>query len=151
MINSFKGENYFLSNFYMAPVCYEGIMYLNNEAAFQAAKIKDLKERENFQALCDGKMLPFSKMNPSDAKRNGRRVNLRPDWESVKTDVMRDIVYDKFKRNPELRKMLLDTGNEPLEEGNTWGDRVWGTVNGSGENRLGKILMNVRTQLRLEG
>ena len=47
MINSFKGENYFLSNFYTAEVSYNGITYLNNEAAFQAQKTLDLNEREN--------------------------------------------------------------------------------------------------------
>ena len=51
-------------------------------------------------------------------------------------------------QNAELRIKLLETGNEHLEEGNTWGDRIWGTVNGVGQNRLGKILMRVREELK---
>ena len=43
---------------------------------------------------------------------------------------------------------MIETGDEYLEEGNTWGDRIWGTVNGKGQNNLGKILMRVREELR---
>ena len=70
------------------------------------------------------------------------------DWDAVKTTYMYEIVKAKFMQNAELRIKLLETGNEHLEEGNTWGDRIWGTVNGVGQNRLGKILMRVREELR---
>lgn len=136
MIDSFMGKYRFLSNFWEAPVVFEGQMYDNNEAAFQAAKVIDKEQRKQFAHL-----------NPSEAKRLGRRVKLRSDWEEVKNDVMYAIVKDKFTRNLELREKLVATGDEPLEEGNTWGDRIWGTVNGVGENRLGKILMDVRKHL----
>lgn len=133
IINEFRGEYYFLSNFYAAPVMHDGIMYKNNEAAFQAAKIADVKGR-----------FAFSEMDPSSAKKAGRHVKLRSDWEDVKTNIMYEIVLDKFTRNRNLREKLIATGDRKLEEGNTWGDRIWGTVNGIGENRLGKILMDVR-------
>ena len=61
---------------------------------------------------------------------------------------MREIVFEKFKQNPHLTKKLLDTGDVYLEEGNNWGDRIWGTVNGVGRNELGKILMEVRKELK---
>ena len=61
---------------------------------------------------------------------------------------MREIVEAKFEQNPQLREMLLATGDAYLEEGNTWGDRTWGTVNGVGANNLGRILMDVREGLR---
>ena len=67
-------------------------------------------------------------------------MSLRPDWESVKVKVMREIVHEKFAQNPDLAQRLIDTGDEYREEGNTWGDRVWGTVNGQGANLLGQIL-----------
>ena len=60
---------------------------------------------------------------------------------------MYEIVLAKFTQNPDLKEKLLATGDESLEEGNTWGDTIWGTVDGVGENRLGKILMRVRDEL----
>ena len=136
-INEFRGENYYLSNFYNAPVTYGGISYLNNEAAFQAQKVTDDKIRNE-----------FSNLNPSEAKRKGRRVSLRKDWEEVKISIMHDIVKAKFSQNEDLKNKLLSTNDEHLEEGNTWGDRIWGTVNGKGQNNLGKILMQVREELK---
>lgn len=139
MINEFRGEYFFLSNFYESPVEYLGITYQNNEAAFQSMKTFRPDEREK-----------FSSINPSDAKKAGRKVKLRTDWEEVKDSCMYGICFAKFQQNPELKQLLLNTGEEYLEEGNLWGDKVWGTVNGDGENKLGKILMQVREKLRGE-
>ena len=72
------------------------------------------------------------------------------EWDSVKTNWMYEICKAKFSQNEELKSKLLSTGTEYLEEGNTWGDEVWGTVNGVGENRLGKILMKIREELKSE-
>lgn len=137
MINEFRGKYYFLSNFYESPVTYEGITYRNNEAAFQAAKVTDTNVREK-----------FSNLDPSSAKRKGRNVQLRHGWDQIKFDIMYEIVKAKFEQNHELREKLLSTGDSHLEEGNTWGDRIWGTVSGKGQNNLGKILMRVRGELR---
>ena len=131
MIEYFRDEYYFLSNFYSAPVEYMGIRFSSNEAAFQAAK-------------CPERANEFVRLNPSEAKRLGRRVALRPDWEQVKDNVMYEICLDKFRRNPDLRDKLLATGDAELIEGNTWGDRYWGQVDGIGRNQLGKTLMRVR-------
>ncbi len=137
MINSFKGKYFFLSNFYKCEVTFEGITYQNTEAAFHAQKTLDVEERKKFSTL-----------NPSEAKRAGRKLNLRSDWEVIKTRVMYNVCKAKFLQNPELKKMLLETGIEYLEEGNNWGDDFWGTVNGVGKNRLGCILMQIRDELR---
>lgn len=137
MINEFRGKYYFLSNFYSSPVTYEGLIYLNNEATFQSAKT--FSDRE-----C------FTNLDPSSAKKLGRRVQLRSDWEDVKYNVMYEIVKAKFTQNLKLKAKLLETDNQHLEEGNTWGDEIWGTVNGVGENNLGKILMRVREEIRHE-
>lgn len=136
-IDSFKGKYYFLSNFYKATVTFDGITYTNNEAAFQAQKVLDHNTR-----------LEFSKLNPSQAKYKGRRVELREDWEDVKCNLMYDICKAKFTQNLGLREMLLSTGDSYLEEGNNWGDKTWGTVNGVGSNLLGIILMEIRNVLQ---
>lgn len=135
-ITQFRGEYAFLSNFYSAPVYYRGIRFENNEAAFQAAK-------------CPGRMREFSKLSAPDAKRLGRRVSLRPDWETVKFDIMDQICKAKFLQNPDLAWKLVATGSAELIEGNTWGDRIWGVCNGAGENHLGLILMDIRDDLNL--
>ena len=141
MINDFRGKYFFLSNFFESPVTYKGITYRNNEAAFQAQKVSKEDEQKT-----------YSDLNPSEAKKKGRHVTLRKDvdWDSVKTTYMYEICLAKFSQNKELKNKLLATGDKHLEEGNTWGDRIWGTVNGVGENRLGKILMKVREELRSE-
>lgn len=136
-INSFSNEYYFLSNYYEAPVKYDGILYQNNESAFQAQKCADKVDRQRFADL-----------NPAEARRLGRKIPLRKDWEQVKFSLMREIVQAKFEQNPQLRDMLLATGDAYFEEGNTWGDRTWGTVNGVGANHLGRILMDIREELR---
>lgn len=137
MIKEFRGKYYFLSNFYEAQITYDGITYQNNEAAFQSAKVLDRSVREK-----------FSMLDPSSAKRKGRHAQLRHDWEKVKFDIMYEICMAKFSQNEELKIKLLETRDEYLEEGNTWGDRIWGTVNGKGQNNLGKILMRVREELK---
>ena len=137
MINQFRGKYYFLSNFYSSPVTYEGLTYLSNEAAFQSAKT--FSDRE-----C------FTNLDPSSAKKLGRKVQLRPDWEETKYNVMYEIVKAKFTQNLDLKTKLLETDNQYLEEGNTWGDKICGTVNGVGENNLGKILMRVKDEIRNE-
>lgn len=139
MINRFDGEYFFLSNFYQCKVVYDGIEYGSAEAAFQATKTTDYDTRCIFAGL-----------NPSQAKRLGRTIQLRPDWEDIKFKVMEEVLIRKFTQNPELKQKLLDTGNAKLIEGNSWHDYIWG-MNFSctiGENNLGKILMKIRDELK---
>lgn len=84
------------------------------------------------------------------AKREGYKVKLRENWEDIKIDVMYQIVLAKFSQNEFLKQKLIATGREWLEEGNTWGDRTWGTVDGVGNNYLGKVLMAVQSVLMLQ-
>ena len=137
MINEFKGKYFFLSNFYNSPVMYEGLLYKNNESAFQSAKVLDIERRKQF---CE--------IDPSTAKKKGRNVLLRNDWEEVKLNVMIDVVRDKFTRNIKLQNKLLATGEEELIEGNTWNDTYWGVCRNCGKNMLGKILMKIRRELK---
>ena len=77
-----------------------------------------------------------------------RRHPLRTDWESVKDDIMHRAVLEKFTTHADIRAILLSTGDEPLVE-NAPGDRYWGCgKDGSGKNKLGQILVAVRSQLR---
>ena len=139
-ITDFHEEQYrFLSNFYEAKVEYCGLVYGSNEAAFQAQK-----------CIIEEEKIPFTAYDPGKSKGVGRRVQLRPDWEEVKVGLMEEIVRAKFTQNPELAAKLLATGDKVLVEGNHWGDTYWGvdTHTGQGENRLGKILMEIREELK---
>lgn len=137
-IDRFDGEYRFLSNFWKHPVTYGGAVYPNNEAAFQAAKCANPAQKKMFETM----------ENPGDAKRAGRRVQLRPDWEDVKVGIMTDIVRAKFAPGSGLAEKLLATGDAKLVEGNTWNDTFWGVCRGRGRNELGKILMKIRDELR---
>jgi len=133
----FRNEYDFLSNFYTAPIVYKGLVYQNNECAFQSQKTLNNKERERF-TYC----------SPKEAKYLGRKVSLRPDWEDVKYDIMTEIVNAKFEQHPELVERLLKTGDVPIVEENTWGDREWGVCNDIGKNKLGIILTSVREKYK---
>jgi ribA/ribD-fused uncharacterized protein len=135
-IESFHGEYRFLSNFWPAIVEMDGIIYPTVEHAYQAAKTFDQSARLKIQALRE----------PGNAKRAGRRVSLRPDWEAVKLDVMLSLLRSKFTEKS-LADKLLATGEYELLEGNEWGDTFWGVCRGIGHNHLGKLLMQVRKEL----
>ena len=165
-IKGFDGEYAFLSNFYEHPMAIDVDVYDDNmkadmplanmevyfptsEHAFHAFKTLDdwriLKQSEV------SKFLDFTKYEtPGKAKRAGKSVDMNVAlWNAVRTDVMRFVLKCKFK-NAELRKKLLDTGDAYLEETNTWGDKYWGVCNGEGDNHLGKLLMEIRDNLRKE-
>lgn len=139
MIGPFENEYRFLSNFYEGgPICYRGAVYKTVEHAFQAAKAKESIDRE-YVALAP---------TPSEAKRRGRHVELRPDWEFAKDRIMYEIVREKFLQHGGIARKLMETGSEDLVEINSWGDRYWGVdTAGRGQNKLGKILMRVRGEL----
>lgn len=134
-ITAFSGEYEFLSNFYIAPFNYCDITFDCVEVAYQAAK-------------CPERLCEFIGKTPGQAKRHGRKVPLRADWEQEKYNVMYALVRAKFFQNPDIASMLVATGDAELVEGNYWHDTVWGVCNGVGENHLGKILMRVRDELR---
>ena len=139
MIKEFRGKHLFLSNFYGVAVSYNGLKFMSSEAAFQAQK-------------CPSMAKSFTRLGPNKAKALGRNVQLREDWEDVKDDIMYDVIKAKFTQNEYIKKQLLDTGDEELVEGNTWNDTYWGVDirTGKGKNKLGKLLMKLRTELREE-
>jgi ribA/ribD-fused uncharacterized protein len=90
--------------------------------------------------------------SPKDAKALGRsrKVPLRPDWEEVKDEVMRQALRAKFLAHPRLAAMLLGTQGRQLIE-NAPSDYYWGCGStGTGKNRLGSLLMELRAALRVE-
>jgi N-glycosidase YbiA len=137
-IDSFQGQYRFLSNFYPSEVVFEGITYPTVEHAYQSAKTLDMNERRRIAAIA----------TPADAKKAGRALQYRADWPIAKFEVMEICVRFKFTHHPDLAAKLLATGDAYLEEGNTWNDQIWGVYQGKGDNRLGKILMKIRGELR---
>lgn len=136
MIKEFQGEYRFLSNFWPCRVKYEHVIFPSVEHAYQAAKTLDYEQRIEFMVLTAGQ-----------AKRKGAQLELRPYWEQIKVKVMGELLRLKFQ-DPELREKLLATGEEELVEGNAWNDTFWGVCNGVGQNNLGKLLMQVRQEIR---
>lgn len=137
-INRFRGLYDFLSNFYPVKVSLDGIVYDSVEHSFQAAKTLDPAKRLTVE----------TQLTPGAAKRAGRAIrSLRPDWESVKVDVMLDLLRQKFTY-PDLAGGLLATGDAALVENNDWHDVFWGVCQGVGKNMLGILLMRVRAEIR---
>lgn len=151
MIDKFEGRYHFLSNFYLCKVEHQGIVYPSVEHFYVAMKSND-------EQLVDGKyyttgdLREFVSTIPTatEVKRFGRKLKLRKDWDTKKIEVMNFGVREKFK-NELLKKLLLETGSEELIEGNWWNDKFWGVCDGKGENHLGKILMEVRRELKGDG
>lgn len=146
MITCFRDENYFLSNMFPTVITVSWGTYACSEAAFQAAKCANEEERKLFTNI-DG--FTAKKLGGIYGY-NGHKIVLRPDWNDVSYDIMRQVITAKFS-NEALAAKLLATGDEELVEG-TKRDRLWGAVwNGTaweGENRLGKILMETRQNIR---
>lgn len=161
-----KADYYEFSNFYMIPVVYEGKEYPSSEHAYQCQKFLGPDSTRNSrkyasimrQVNTPNKVLILARqkrvggykwrtdLNPTiEAYQN---VSIRDDWEDVKDEIMFEIVLAKFTQNKELRKLLLRTKNKEIEEVSPR-DTYWGTgKDGNGENKLGKILMEVRDFLR---
>lgn len=137
VISSFGAEYAFLSNFHPVDVSLDGEIYPSVEHAYQAAKTRDVLERQRIREA----------PKPGKAKRLGQKVSLRADWETVRVAVMRDLLWQKYALHPDLAELLLSTGDAELIEGNRWGDTFWGVCNGEGENTLGEILMETRRRL----
>lgn len=141
IINSFKGEYAWLSNFYKANQVANGFITGNNESFYQAMKTIDAGERS---AILD--------MSPKEAKAAGRKVKLRDDWHLVKDAFMLEGLRAKFSQG-DLRIKLITTENVQLVEGNKGHDNYWGDCSCSkckdipGMNKLGNLLMKVRAEL----
>lgn len=144
MIDSFSGDYAFLSNFYPSPIpvaITENETYNAPTVEHYFQYMKTISDEEGHGIL--------AARTPGEAKRLGRKSRLRPDWEQVKVQVMRDALRLKFS-TPQMKSRLLSTGNEFLVEGNSWNDTFWGVCEGKGRNMLGYLLMEIREELKNE-
>ena len=151
-ITVFDGDYKFLSNFYFCGVRLNGVTFPSAEHAYQAMKCSDENQRKAFVHID----------SPGRAKRNGRLVDIRPDWEKVKKRVMLAAVMAKFTQNEDLAVLLTATGGRRLVEGNSWHDNYWGSCfcdkcasaapevpwPDRGLNYLGQTLMFARLAVR---
>ena len=136
IISAFRGDYRWLSNFERCDILYKGILYKSAEAAFQAQKTTNIKAR-----------YIFTKLDARESKTLGRVIQLRSDWEEVKDEIMYDICEIKFNL-PQFKAKLVDTGEMEIVEGNYWGDTYWGVCDGVGKNELGKIIMDIREDIK---
>jgi len=142
-VKGFFGDFFFLSNFFECIVPHKGLMFPSSEHAFMYSKLKDGADDDKHQYNY------ILTLTPSQVKKWGRQIDLRPDWNNVRIEIMYAIVESKFRHNKELHdKLILIDGY--IEETNTWGDKFWGVCNGVGRNHLGNILMKLRNKFTLE-
>ena len=113
MIESFDGENEFLSNFSPCSVILDNMPFPSVEHAYQAAKTEDREIRNQIRGKTAGQ-----------AKRLGRKIT-PPDWDDRKEAIMELLLRQKFNQEP-FRSLLLATGEQEIREGNHWGDTFWG-------------------------
>lgn len=137
-LNGFKEEPYlFLSNMTPCYITMYGMVFNSVENAYQASKCTLLDE-----------MAQFTKISPYEAKKLGRKVVVRHDFDKLKIEIMLTLLRRKFSDdNPQLKKKLMETHGVKLVEHNYWHDVFWGVCNGVGENHLGRLLMTVRNEL----
>lgn len=132
-------HNWF-SNMNISPITINDITYPSVENYYQAMKSTDKVVH-----------LSFSLISPKKSKQEGRRLKIRDNWEMLKENYMMIGLREKFKK-PEYRLMLLQTNNEPIIEWNNWHDKEWGVCifENRGNNKLGKLLMKLREEIRSE-
>jgi ribA/ribD-fused uncharacterized protein len=119
-------------------ITYKGLTFHNAEAAYQAQKCANEEDKLQFTELTD----------PVEAKRLGYKVKKIKNWDAIKDSIMYEICLIKFTQNQRFAKVLLSTGLDDIIEENFHNDIYWGTCNGVGDNRLGKILECIRGRIR---
>ncbi len=147
VINDFRGDYAFLSNFYVAPFVWRRQEFQSGEQAFAFAKITFTVPYEDMRKNADAVL---AARTPKAAKAVGRRANINvEEWDKYKVAYMRELTHAKFSGVPGLAGALINTGATMLVEGNTWGDQFWGRTQNpdglwTGLNVLGVILMEER-------
>ncbi len=145
MIDSFKGPHSFLSNFFPSAIVYDTIEWPSVEHAYQAYKTLDVESRLHILLKCQ---------TAGQAKRVGQHVELRPNWNSIRVTLMRELIREKFQTGHILADELVLTFPHKLVEGNTWHDTFWGKCtcihhDGEGQNWLGRLLEERRAELMI--
>lgn len=156
-ISGFNGDMDWASNFFEAPITFDdnkhrlreiytqfkfdGKEYPTSEHLYQSLKATNESDKELIRTA------PTTTM----AKKLGRQIMSRMDWDYVKIDAMRLTLYLKFYQHPNLLIKLIETGNKQLIELNWWNDKFWGVCDktSKGENWLGRLLMELRAHAKL--
>jgi len=131
-----------MGNYFKARFFIYGRWWNFVEAPYQASKTLYQDEKDAIWAA----------VKANDSRLLGQKVTMRHDWDQIKRRVMKECVMAKFLQHADLRKQLIETGDEELiEDTTTSNDMFWGCgTNGDGQNNLGKILMEIRTELKGE-
>lgn len=135
------------SNLYKRSIVFEGRLYPSSEHAYQAGKARKDAVREWILSAPSPGLVAM-------AAHGLYTWDIVPNWAAIKFDRMRAVLKAKFTQHEDLRELLLSTGTARLVEAgkvNNAVNRVWGEVNGKGQNMLGKLLMELRTELKSEG
>jgi ribA/ribD-fused uncharacterized protein len=115
-----------------------------SEHAYQAGKAHAMVDKSKM-ARAEYILSIRAEPDPTKCKHIARKCKIDVAlWDSIKDSVMREVVFEKFFQHEDLRDKLLATHTAMLVEGNTWGDKYWGRVDGKGLNHLGVILMETR-------
>lgn len=140
-ITSFSGKYFFLSNLSRKYTPVNGIVYISAEAAFYAQFVNDKKDAYKFVNI-----------EPGYAKALAEEIDTVIKTDSEQAEIMYNVVKAKFDNNPDIKYLLLDTGDADLYYGNIFGDKYWGVVKEGnelvGHNVLGRILMDLREEYR---
>ncbi len=153
MINTFNGRWFFLSNFFPCEITHKGITYPSVEHYYVAMKVTEIQLLNGqYYTAGDFRELVAKIKLPADAKKIGQRVKVRRDWDEKKLEFMNWGLREKFK-NENLSDLLISTNDLEIIENNYWHDNFWGSCTCSkcgntGENNLGKILMDIRQELK---
>lgn len=135
------------SNLFRRDVEFEGILYPTAEHAYQVGKARRPEVRAWLLAAPTPALLAM-------AAHGLYQWDVAPDWAEKKFDRMRAVLRAKFVQHVDLRELLLSTGDARLVEAATVDNtvnRLWGEVNGRGQNMLGTMLMELRAELRKVG
>lgn len=130
------------SNLYPSPVQFEGKLYATAEHAYQAGKARKPEVRDWI----------LSAPSPALAAMAAHGLytwDVTPNWAEIKFDRMRRVLRAKFEQHPDLREILIGTRQARLVEAGTVNNvvnRLWGEVNGVGQNTLGIMLMELRAE-----
>lgn len=139
MIERFEGEYKWLSNFYPCDIFIGRKIYPTVEHAYMSAKSNDKDWKKTCQ---DYNILP------GKLKKLSSKIKEVENWNEIKINVMKKFLIQKFNKEP-FKTLLIQTGDEYIQEGNTWKDKFWGfdIESNEGENNLGKLIMDIRKRL----
>ena len=143
MIKEFQKEYRWLSNFAPIEINLDNFMYPSVEHAYQSKKCISLYWKDTCSDTTN---------SAEYIKKESRKQIIVDNWDEIKVEIMKVCLEQKFN-DPTYKKLLLNTGDLYIQEGNYWGDKFWGIClkTNTGQNILGHLIMNIRTSLAEKG